>query len=136
VMQHPNGQLPAYEWEFSDTNPPVQAWAAWKLYRLGQILHGIDDRDFLERIFHKLLLNFGWWVNRKDKNDNNIFEGGFLGLDNISAFDRSDALPEGLIEQSDGTAWMGLFSLKMLRIAFELALQDPVYEDLAVKFFE
>jgi len=136
ALLHPNGHLPAYEWEFSDANPPVHAWAAWHIYKSGQRHYGIKDRDFLERVFHKLLVNFTWWVNRKDSNDNNIFEGGFLGLDNISLFDRSVPVPGGgLIEQSDGTAWMGLFSLYMMRIAFELALQDPVYEDLATKFF-
>ena len=134
---HHNGQLPAYEWEFSDANPPVQAWAALKIYQSGRRHFGIRDRDFLERIFQKLLLNFGWWVNQKDNNENNIFEGGFLGLDNVSVFDRSEPLPGGgYIEQSDGTAWMGLFSLTMMRIAFQLALEDPVYEDLATKFFE
>ena len=137
AMLHRNGQLPAYEWEFADANPPVTAWAAWKVYRLGQRYFGISDRDFLERMFQKLLLNFGWWVNREDRNDSNIFEGGFLGLDNISLFDRSEPLPGGgCLEQSDGTSWMGLFALNMMRIAFELALADPVFEDMATKFFE
>ncbi len=137
AMLHRNGQLPAYEWEFSDANPPVIAWATWKVYRLGQRYYGVSDRDFLERMFQKLLLSFGWWVNREDRHDSNIFEGGFLGLDNISLFDRSEPLPGGgFIEQSDGTSWMGLFALNMMRIAFELALSDPVYEDMATKFFE
>ena len=136
-LQHPNGQLPAYEWEFSDVNPPVQAWAAWKIYNSGKRHFGIADRDFLERAFQRLLFNFGWWVNRTDANHNDIFEGGFLGLDNISVFDRSETLlGGGIIEQSDGTAWMGLFSLSMMRIAFELAQGDPVYENMATKFFE
>ena len=137
AMIHRNGQIPAYEWEFSDANPPIVAWASWKVYRLGQRYFGITDRDFLERMFQKLLLNFGWWVNREDRADNNIFEGGFLGLDNVSIFDRSEPLPGGgFIEQSDGTSWMGLFALNMMRIAFELALGDSVYEDMATKFFE
>ena len=137
ALIHRNGQIPAYEWEFSDANPPVVAWAAWKVYRVGQRYFGIADRDFLERMFQKLLLNFGWWVNRQDRNDSNIFEGGFLGLDNVSIFDRSEQLPGGgVLEQSDGTAWMGVFALNMMRIAFELALDDPVYEDMATKFFE
>ena len=137
ALQHPNGQVPAYEWEFSDVNPPVQAWAAWKVYQSGKHHFGIKDRDFLERMFQKLLLNFAWWVNRLDASHNDIFGGGFLGLDNISVLDRSVQLPGGgTIEQSDGTAWMGLFSLNMMRIAFELALEDPVYEDMATKFFE
>jgi hypothetical protein len=137
ALIHRNGQIPAYEWEFSDLNPPVVAWATWKVYVLGGRYFKINDRDFLERMFQKLLLNFGWWVNREDRNDSNIFEGGFLGLDNVSVFDRSERLPGGgYLEQSDGTAWMGLFALNMMRIAFELALDDPVYEDLATKFFE
>ena len=137
ALLHRNGQIPAYEWEFSDANPPVIAWAAWKVYRVGQRYFGIADRDFLERMFQKLLLNFGWWVNRQDRNDSNIFEGGFLGLDNVSIFDRSEKLPGGgSLEQADGTAWMGVFALNMMRIAFELALDDPIYEDMATKFFE
>ena len=134
---HPNGQLPAYEWSFSDVNPPVHAWAAWRLYRLDAQQRGQPDRAFLESIFHKLLLNFTWWVNRKDADGNNIFQGGFLGMDNIGLFDRSAALPlDGHIDQADGTAWMGFYSLGMLEIALELAEHNPVYQDLATKFFE
>ncbi|MBI4790908.1 MAG: glucosidase [Chloroflexi bacterium] len=135
--QHPNGQIPAYEWNFGDVNPPVLAWAAWRVYKIEQRMRGKGDLGFLERVFHKLLLNFTWWVNRKDSEDNNVFEGGFLGLDNIGVFDRSAVLPTGgHIEQSDGTAWMGMFCLNMLRIALELAGHDHVYEDIATKFFE
>jgi hypothetical protein len=109
---HPNGQLPAYEWAFGDVNPPVHAWAAWRVYKIDAKRTARADRAFLEAIFHKLLLNFTWWVNRKDKDGNNVFQGGFLGLDNISLFDRSAALPTGgHIDQADGTAWMGFFSL-------------------------
>jgi hypothetical protein len=134
---HTNGQLPAYEWAFGDVNPPVHAWAAWRVYQMDATQNGRPDRPFLEGIFHKLLLNFTWWVNRKDKDGRNVFQGGFLGLDNISLFDRSAALPTGgHIDQSDGTAWMGFFSLTMLRIALELARENPVYQDLATKFFE
>jgi hypothetical protein len=134
---HPNGQLPAYEWAFDDTNPPVHAWAAWQIYKIDAHQNGVKDRDFLEGIFHKLLLNFTWWVNRKDADGNNIFQGGFLGLDNIGVFDRSAALPvEGHIDQADGTAWMGFYCLNMLEIAIELAVEDPVYQNLATKFFE
>jgi hypothetical protein len=134
---HPNGQVPAYEWAFADVNPPVLAWAAWRVYKIDQKRHGLADRAFLERIFHKLLLNFTWWVNRKDSEGNNVFQGGFLGLDNIGVFDRSAPLPTGgFIEQSDGTSWMGMFSLNMMTIALELALVNPVYEDIALKFFE
>jgi hypothetical protein len=136
-FMHPNGQLPAYEWEFSDANPPLHAWAAWRIYEMDKALTGRADRDFLERIFHKLLLNFGWWVNRKDADGRNIFQGGFLGLDNIGLFDRSSPLPTGgYIDQSDGTAWMAKFALSLMRIALELATSDHVYEDIAVKFFE
>jgi len=135
--QHPNGQVPAYEWAFSDVNPPVFAWAVWRVYRIEQSYHGRSDRMFLERAFHKLLLNFTWWVNRKDVQGNNIFEGGFLGLDNIGVFDRSAPLPSGgYIEQSDGTSWMAMFCLNMLTLAIELAREDAVYEDIASKFFE
>ena len=135
--QHPNGQIPAYEWNFGDVNPPVLAWAAWRVYKIEAKMRGKGDLSFLERVFHKLLLNFTWWVNRKDTEDNNVFEGGFLGLDNIGVFDRSAVLPTGgHIEQSDGTAWMGMFCLNMLRIALELAGHDHVYEDIATKFFE
>ncbi len=134
---HPNGQLPAYEWAFGDVNPPVLAWAAWRVYKIDQEQSGCADRMFLERIFHKLLLNFTWWVNRKDSEGKNVFQGGFLGLDNIGVFDRSAPLPTGgYIEQSDGTSWMGMFCLNMMTIALELALANPVYEDIALKFFE
>jgi hypothetical protein len=134
---HPNGQLPAYEWAFGDVNPPVHAWAAWRVYKITRNVTGHADTDFLERVFHKLLLNFTWWVNRKDAAGNNIFEGGFLGLDNIGVFDRSAPLPSGgYIEQADGTAWMGMFCLNMLAIALELAQTKPAYEDVATKFFE
>jgi len=122
---HPNGQLPAYEWAFGDVNPPVQAWAAWRVYKIDQKQTGTGDRDFLERMFHRLLLNFTWWVNRKDPRGDNIFQGGFLGLDNIGVFDRSAPLPTGgYLEQADGTAWMGMFALNMLTIALELARED------------
>jgi Glycosyl hydrolase family 63 C-terminal domain len=135
--QHPNGQVPAYEWTFSDVNPPVLAWATWRVYKIDEKHHQIGDQLFLERMFHKLLLNFTWWVNRKDAEGLNVFQGGFLGLDNIGVFDRSAPLPTGgHIEQSDGTSWMGMFCLNMLTIALELALQDPAYEDIALKFFE
>lgn len=134
---HPNGQLPAYEWNFDDVNPPVHAWATWKVYQLEKQRCGQGDREFLERVFQKLLLNFTWWVNRKDGEGNNIFEGGFLGLDNIGVFDRSKPLPGGgFLEQADGSAWMGMYSLNMLAIALELARENPVYEDIASKFFE
>ncbi|HEU5330532.1 MAG TPA: hypothetical protein VFU78_20735 [Thermomicrobiales bacterium] len=141
-FQHPNGQLPAYEWAFDDVNPPVQAWAAWQVYQLDRGARGLStdqpgDLAFLEATFHKLLLSFTWWVNRKDTEGNNIFQGGFLGLDNIGIFDRSQPLPTGgFLEQSDGTSWMGSFCLNMLGIAIELARHDPVYEDIATKFFE
>ncbi|MGD9764205.1 MAG: glucosidase [Candidatus Binatia bacterium] len=135
--QHPNGQMPAYEWAFGDVNPPVYAWAAYRVYKVCEREYGAADRDFLERVFHKLLLNFTWWVNRKDTQGNNVFEGGFLGLDNIGVFDRSAPLPGGgALEQSDGTSWMGVFSLNLMRIALELAQYDGVYEDIATKFFE
>jgi mannosylglycerate hydrolase MGH1-like protein len=134
---HPNGQLPAYEWAFSDVNPPVHAWAAWRVYKIDRRMTGRPDRVFLERAFHKLLLNFTWWVNRKDAEGRNVFQGGFLGLDNIGVFDRSQPLPTGgHIDQADGTAWMGMFSLNMLAIALELARENRVYEDVATKFFE
>jgi mannosylglycerate hydrolase MGH1-like protein len=134
---HSNGQLPAYEWSFDDVNPPVHAWAAWRVYKIEQKRRGVGDRDFLEQVFHKLLLNFTWWVNRKDAEGKNIFQGGFLGLDNIGVFDRSAPLPTGgHIEQSDGTAWMGMYCLNMLAIALELARENPVYENVASKFFE
>ncbi len=134
---HPNGQIPAYEWKFDDVNPPVHAWAAWRVYKIEQRIRGVADHGFLERIFHKLLLNFTWWVNRKDANGKNVFQGGFLGLDNIGVFDRSSPLPTGgHIEQSDATSWMGMFCLNMLAIALELAKQDRAYSDIASKFFE
>jgi Glycosyl hydrolase family 63 C-terminal domain len=134
---HPNGQLPAYEWAFGDVNPPVHAWAAWRVYKIERRLRGVADRGFLEKVFHKLLLNFTWWVNRKDPDGMNIFQGGFLGLDNIGVFDRSAPLPTGgHLEQSDGTSWMGMYCLNMLAIALELAKEDPAYEDVASKFFE
>jgi len=134
---HPNGQLPAYEWALGDVNPPVHAWAAWRVYKIEKKRRGIGDRKFLERIFHKLMLNFTWWVNRKDAEGNNIFEGGFLGLDNIGVFDRSAPLPTGgYLEQSDGTSWMAMFTLNLLAIAMELAKEDRVYEDVASKFWE
>ncbi len=132
----PNGQLPAYEWNFSDVNPPVHAWAAWRVYRIAARITGQTDRKFLVRIFHKLLLNFTWWVNRKDPQGMNVFEGGFLGLDNIGVFDRSRPLgPNEFMEQSDGTSWMAMYCLDMLAIAIELAREDPAYEDVASKFF-
>ena len=134
---HPNGQLPAYEWAFGDVNPPVHAWAAWRVYKIEKRRRGIGDRRFLERVFHKLLINFTWWVNRKDAEGMNVFQGGFLGLDNIGVFDRSAALPtDGHLEQSDGTSWMGMYTLNMLAIAMELANEDPTYEDVASKFWE
>jgi hypothetical protein len=134
---HPNGQIPAYEWNFSDVNPPVHAWAAWRVFKIDQRIKGKPDRVFLERVFHKLLLNFTWWINRKDSEENNIFEGGFLGLDNIGVFDRNATLPSGwVLEQSDGTSWMATYCLVMLEMAFYLAEEEPVYEDVASKFFE
>jgi hypothetical protein len=134
---HPNGQIPAYEWAFDDVNPPVHAWAAWRVYRIEEKRKGKGDRNFLERIFHKLLLNFTWWVNRKDTEGNNIFEGGFLGLDNIGVFDRNTQLPDGnFIEQSDGTSWMAMYTLNLMAIALELAREDQAYEDVASKFWE
>ncbi len=134
---HPNGQLPAYEWNFSDVNPPVHAWAAWRVYKIDKKYSGKGDVDFLERIFHKLLINFTWWVNKKDEDGHNIFQGGFLGMDNIGIFDRSTELPiGGHIDQSDGTSWMGMYSLNLMRIALELSLTKPIYQDLATKFFE
>ena len=136
-FQHPNGQIPAYEWEFSDLNPPVHAWAVWRVYNMDRIRSGKGDRDFLEKCFHKLMLNFTWWVNKVDREGNNVFEGGFLGLDNIAVFDRSEKLPGGaVLEQSDATGWMGMFCLVMMRISLELAHENEVYEGLATKFFE
>ena len=134
---HPNGQLPAYEWAFGDVNPPVHAWAAWRVYKIEKKRRGVGDRVFLQRIFHKLLLNFTWWVNRKDAEGRNVFQGGFLGLDNIGVFDRSAPLPTGgHLEQADGTGWMAMYSLNLLAIALELAKEDPSYEDVASKFWE
>ncbi len=136
-FMHPNGQLPAYEWSFDDVNPPVHAWAAYRVYEIEEKHFGRTDTRFLERVFQKLLINFTWWVNRKDHSGNNVFEGGFLGLDNISVFDRSMTLPGGAqLAQADGTAWMGVYSLNMLAIALDLARLNPVYEDIASKFFE
>ena len=134
---HGNGQLPAYEWAFGDVNPPVHAWAALEVYRRDRAFNGRADRAFLERVFHKLMLNFTWWVNRKDAQGRNVFQGGFLGLDNIGIFDRSAPLPTGgFINQADGTAWMAMYALNLLCIALELAEENPVYEDIASKFFE
>ena len=134
---HPNGQLPAYEWNFNDVNPPTPAWGVWRLYQMEEELTGKKDRAFLEGLFHKLLLNFTWWVNRKDETGRNIFQGGFLGLDNISVFDRSASLPEGgRIDQADGTAWVASFCLTLLKMALELAKENPVYEHSASKLFE
>ena len=137
VYLHPSGQMPAYEWNFSDVNPPVHAFATLFLHRTEQALRGETDLDFLRAAFNKLLLNFTWWVNRKDRFGKNVFEGGFLGLDNIGVFDRSAPLPTGgHLEQADGTAWMALFSQNMLELAVELAAHDPIYEDMVVKFAE
>ncbi|HSR06463.1 MAG TPA: hypothetical protein VLM42_04885 [Bryobacteraceae bacterium] len=134
---HPNGQLPAYEWNFSDVNPPVHAWAVWRVYRIEERHSGRRDRGFLERAFHKLLLNFTWWVNRKDSEGNNVFQGGFLGLDNVGVIDRSGVLPNGgVIEQCDGTSWMGMYCLNMMTIALELSRENSAYEDVASKFLE
>jgi len=134
---HPNGQLPAYEWAFGDVNPPVHAWAAWRVYKIEKRRRGVGDRVFLERVFQKLLLNFTWWVNRKDAEGRNVFQGGFLGLDNIGVFDRSADLPTGgHLEQSDGTSWMAMYCLNMMAIALELATGSPAYEDMASKFWE
>ena len=137
VYLHPSGQMPAYEWNFSDVNPPVHAFATLFLHRTEQALRGETDLDFLRATFNKLLLNFTWWVNRKDRFGKNVFEGGFLGLDNIGVFDRSAPLPTGgHLEQADGTAWMALFSQNMLELAVELAAHDPIYEDMVLKFAE
>jgi hypothetical protein len=136
-FMHPNGQLPAYEWAFSDVNPPVHSWATWKVYSIDKAYTGTGDVKFLETIFLKLLMNFTWWVNRKDEEGNNIFEGGFLGMDNIGLFDRNTPLPDGsILEQSDSTSWMCMYSLNMMRIALELAKTNEVYQDMATKFFE
>ena len=133
---NPYGQLPAYEWSFSDVNPPVHAWACMQVYKIDKERNGVGDTSFLEKVFQKLLINFTWWVNRKDRFDNNVFEGGFLGLDNIGIFDRSNVPGGGILEQADGTAWMGMYCLNMMEIALELAQTNIVYEDLATKFFE
>ena len=135
---HPNGQLPAYEWKFEDVNPPVHAWATWRVFEIDRDQQGgIGDLAFLERVFHKMMLYFTWWVNRKDAEGHNIFQGGFLGLDNIGVFDRSSPLPNGgYINQADGTSWMAMYSLNMMRMALELATHNPVYQDIAIKFFE
>ncbi|CAH2354009.1 uncharacterized protein CLIB1423_13S03906 [[Candida] railenensis] len=134
---HPNGQIPAYEWNFSDVNPPVHAWATFRIYKIERKMYGVEDLDFLEAVFQKLLINFTWWVNRKDSDGNNVFEGGFLGLDNIGIFNRSEPLPTGgNLEQADSTGWMAFFALQMLNIALELAKTRPVYENIASKFFE
>jgi hypothetical protein len=136
-FQHPNGQIPAYEWEFSDLNPPVHAWAVWRVYNMDRARSGQADREWLEKCFHKLLINFAWWVNKVDSEGNNVFEGGFLGLDNITVIDRSEKLPGGVVlEQSDATGWMGMFCLALMRIALELAKENKAYESLATKFFE
>jgi hypothetical protein len=134
---HPNGQIPAYEWAFGEVNPPVHAWAAWRVYKIDKKRKGRGDREFLKRVFHKLMLNFTWWVNRKDAEGMNIFQGGFLGLDNIGVFDRNSPLPTGgFIEQSDGTSWMAMYTLNLLAIAMELAKEESCYEDVASKFWE
>lgn len=134
---HPNGQLPAYEWDFSDVNPPVHAWSTFRVYKIDESINGKGDVPFLESVFQKLLLNFTWWVNRKDKHGKNVFGGGFLGLDNIGAFDRNTEFKNGdHLEQADGTSWMAMFALNMMRISMELALYNPIYEDMAIKFFE
>jgi hypothetical protein len=134
---HPNGQLPAYEWNFGDVNPPVHAWSVFRVFKIERKMYGHEDLDFLERVFQKLLLNFTWWVNRKDADGHNVFEGGFLGLDNIGVFNRSEPLPTGgVLEQADSTGWMGFFCLNMLNMALELAKHRRIYEDIASKFFE
>ena len=136
-FQHPNGQIPAYEWEFSDLNPPVHAWAVWRVYNMDRVRSGKADLVFLEKCFHKLMINFAWWVNKVDSAGNNIFEGGFLGLDNITVFDRSNPLPGGaILQQSDATGWMAMFCQNLMRISLELAKANPVYESLATKFFQ
>jgi len=134
---HPNGQVPAYEWNFGDVNPPVHAWSVFRTFKIERKMYGRQDLDFLERVFQKLLLNFTWWVNRKDSEGKNVFEGGFLGLDNIGLFNRSEPLPTGgQLEQADSTGWMAFYSLSMLNIALELAKHRRIYEDIASKFFE
>ncbi len=133
---HPNGQIPAYEWDFNGVTPPIQAWCAWQIYQIEKKYWGREDKDFLERIFQKLLMNFTWWVNQKDAEGRNLFQGGFLGMDNIGVFDRSSVPTEGTLEQADGTSWMAVYCLGMLTIALELAVDRPPYEDTASKFFE
>lgn len=134
---HPNGQMPAYEWNLSDVNPPVHAWSCFRVFKIDEKFHGKPDVPFLEKVFQKLLLNFTWWVNRKDKKGNNIFGGGFLGLDNIGAFDRNMQMKNGeYLQQADGTSWMAMYALNMMRMAMELSLYNEVYEDMAIKFFE
>jgi hypothetical protein len=134
---HPNGQMPAYEWSLGDVNPPVHAWATWRVFQIDRKQNGHGDYEFLERVFHKLMLNFTWWVNRKDAQGRNVFQGGFLGLDNIGVFDRSAQLPTGgHIDQADATSWMAMYCLNLMRIALELARRNHVYEDIAAKFFE
>jgi hypothetical protein len=136
-FMHPNGSLPAYEWAFGDVNPPIHAWATWRVYRMDAALTGVADYEFLERVFHKLMMNFTGWVNRQDVEGRNVFQGGFLGLDNIEVFDRSQKLPvAGRIDQSDGTAWMAMYALNMMRISLELSTRNPVYQSTATKFFE
>ena len=133
----PDGQLPAYEWHFSDVNPPVQAWAALQVYRIEKSMTGKEDINFLKKIFHKLIINFTWWINRKDASGNNIFQGGFLGLDNIGVFNRSIEMPGNhKLEQADGTSWMGMYALNMMDMALEIAMVDETFEDTATKFFE
>ena len=135
--QHPNGELPAYEWDFDAANPPTHAFAALQIYEIDKARCGTGDIEFLARVFHKLTINFTWWVNREDMEGRNIFQGGFLGLDNIALFDRSVPMTDGsYVDQSDATAWMAMYALNLMRIAMELAMSDPVYEDLATKFFE
>jgi hypothetical protein len=137
LYEHPNGQIPAYEWAFGDVNPPIHAWATWRVYMAEREQRGTGDKDFLKRIFNKLLLNFTWWVNRKDAFGNNVFEGGFLGLDNIGVFDRSAPLPTGgTLEQSDGTSWMAFYCLMMMQISLELASDEPAYAEMAIKFLQ
>ncbi|MCG7946383.1 MAG: glucosidase, partial [Candidatus Thiodiazotropha taylori] len=134
---HPNGQIPAYEWSFSDVNPPVHAWGALKVYRAERIQQGRGDKSYLQRVFHKLLLNYAWWINRKDIHGQNLFEGGFLGLDNISVYDRSRPLPPGYtLKQADATGWMAMFALNMTVMALELAIDDPDYENIAIQCYE
>ena len=133
----PDGQLPAYEWHFSDVNPPVQAWAALQVYRIEKSMKGNGDISFLKKIFNKLIINFTWWINRKDASGNNIFQGGFLGLDNIGVFNRSIEMPGDMrLEQADGTSWMGMYALNMMEMALEISMHDITFEDTATKFFQ